>query len=79
MKTVKILPDVRICLPVNPDSDNGKYFTYALQQKFDFHRAMCYNFKAKSTSQRLIKFDLRAQEPDEVMGGLSDIKRRRKT
>lgn len=55
------------------------YFVILVQQKFDFHPAMCYNFKAKSECQCLMKFDLRAQEPDEIIGGLSDIKRQQKT
>jgi hypothetical protein len=46
-----------------------------IQQKFDFHPTMCYNSKAKLASQRLIKLDIRAQGSDEIMGGLSEIKR----
>ena len=44
-----------------------------VQQKFDFHAAMCYNFKAKLANQCLIKLDVRTQGPDKIMGGLSKV------
>ena len=86
MKTMKISSDVRICRhfrqhkspPVNPlilIQTVDKYSTHLVQQKFDFHPTMCYNSKAKLASQRLIKLDIRAQGSDEIMGGLSKIKR----
>ena len=56
-----------------------KYSTFPIQQKFDFHPAMCYNFKAKLANQRFMKLDVPAQGPDKIMGGLSEIKRRQNT
>lgn len=45
-----------------------------IQQKFDFHPVIWYNFKAKFGSQRLIKPDVHAQGSNETMAGLSEAK-----
>ena len=53
-----------------------KYSTFPVQQKFDFHASMCYNFKAKLANQCFMKLDVPAQGPDKTMGGLSKYKKK---
>lgn len=37
-----------------------------LTEKFDFHAAVWYNFKAKSIDRRLIESNVHAQGPEEI-------------